>query len=190
MRKIIVVVISMCLLFLSGCIEEDTTPPDSTKELLVYGTPLDYSGEWVSSNTTFTLVATDNESGVDATYYRIWYNGTWTSWITYTLPFTLSGTGMHYLEYYSVDNVGNKETVHNQTHYVDSTPPETEKIIGYGMYTVIYCSKIYFDGNETLNCTKLVISPIYETVIHCKSITAQEVQFIYYDVGKLEEYIA
>lgn len=189
MKNIFVILVILGLVLFAGCIEEDTTPPTSAKAVRIYGSGMSGS-EWVSSNTTFSFIVTDNESGVNATYYRIWYNGTWTGWITYTEPFSLSGTGTHYLEYYSVDNVGNEETIHNQTHNVDGTPPETVKIIDYGMASVIYCSKIYFDGNETLNCTKLIISPEYDIEIHCKSITVQEVQFIFYDVGILEEPIA
>jgi hypothetical protein len=50
---------------------------------------------------------------------------------------------------------------------------------------VLCCKTIYFDGNETLNCTRLIISPKYDTVIHCKSINVQEVSFYYYDIGKI-----
>ncbi len=69
---------------------------------------------------------------------------------------------------------------------------------GYWLYTfvepvyissdplVLYCSKIYYDGNDTLNCTRLLISPMYETIIHCASITAQEVVFYFYDVGEIK----
>lgn len=186
MKIMLVVCVVLCILLLAGCIEEDTTPPSSAKAYDTGGS----NNDWISSSTEITLIATDSESGVDATYYRIWYNGEWTSWVTYTEPFNLSGTGKHYLEYYSVDNVGNKESTHNQTHYVDDTPPDTEKIIGYNGYDVLYCSKIYFDGSENITCTKLVISPIYDIEIHCKSITIQEVQFIYYDVGLLDEVMA
>ena len=55
--------------------------------------------------------------------YRFFYNSIWTPWIPYSTNFTLFGQGLHYLEYYSVDNVGNVEETHNQTHYVDDTPP-------------------------------------------------------------------
>ena len=77
--------------------------------------------EWVTSSTEFNLTAIDDLSGVDATYYRIWYNGAWTPWNEYAGNFTLAGEGTHYLEYYSVDNAGNVEETHNQTHYVIDT---------------------------------------------------------------------
>ncbi len=78
---------------------------------------------WVTSATQFSFTAYDNESGVNHTYYRIWYNGSWTPWTEYTGSFTLSGQCIHYLEYYSVDVAGNVENTTNHTYYVDDTPP-------------------------------------------------------------------
>lgn len=43
-------------------------------------------------------------SDMNATLYREWYDGAWSEWGEYTDPFTLEGGGIHYLEYYSVDN--------------------------------------------------------------------------------------
>ena len=92
-------------------------PPETTKTI---GDPkYGDNDEWVTSATEFNLTAIDDFSGVDKTYYRLWYNGSWTSWIEYIGNFTLLGEGKHYIEYYSLDNAGNVEGVHNQTHYVD-----------------------------------------------------------------------
>ncbi|MEM2583814.1 MAG: right-handed parallel beta-helix repeat-containing protein, partial [Candidatus Thermoplasmatota archaeon] len=104
--------------------------PTTTKEI---GTPI--YGDYLTSSTQITLIATDGESGVKATYYRIWYDGAWTDWITYTGPFTLTGECLHYLEYYSEDKAGTIEDVHNQTHYVDNTPPTTTLTFGTPYYT-------------------------------------------------------
>ena len=57
-------------------------------------------------------------SGTNATLYRGWYNGEWGEWGEYTGPFTLEGGGIHYLEYYSMDNLGNTEEVNNETFFV------------------------------------------------------------------------
>ncbi|MBC7128248.1 MAG: carboxypeptidase regulatory-like domain-containing protein [Thermoplasmatales archaeon] len=80
---------------------QDTNPPVTTvtfePDLPVWG--------WHVTNVTVTLTATDDESGVNATYYRI-NEG---DWITYTAPFTLSAPGKHTIEYYSIDNEGNEE---------------------------------------------------------------------------------
>jgi len=103
------------------CVSTDTTPPVTVKTV---GTPKSGpNDEWVTSDTEFNMTATDDDSGVNATYYRIWYNGVWSDWTIYTGNFTLSGDCTHYIEFYSDDNVGNEETVQNQTHYVDNTPP-------------------------------------------------------------------
>ena len=94
----------------------DIIPPETVKTV---GTPKYGSNdEWVTSHTEFNLTATDDVSGVNKTYYRIWYNNVWTPWIEYRGNFTLTGEGKHYLEYYSVDNAGSVEEVHNQTHYI------------------------------------------------------------------------
>jgi len=99
----------------------DNIPPTTTKIVSIpkYGP----NNEWVTSSTQFNFTATDDLSGVNKTYYRVWYNGVWDDWMIYAGKFTLSGEGKHYLEYYSVDNVGNVEETHNQTHYVDNSPP-------------------------------------------------------------------
>jgi hypothetical protein len=57
-------------------------------------------------------------SGTNATMYREWYNREWTEWGGYTEPFTFEGGGIHYLEYYSVDNLDNTEEVNNETFFV------------------------------------------------------------------------
>ncbi|MEM2582743.1 MAG: carboxypeptidase-like regulatory domain-containing protein [Candidatus Thermoplasmatota archaeon] len=83
-------------------VAQDVNPPVTTiaiePTLPIWG--------WHVTNVTVTLNATDDESGVNATYYRI--NGG--DWIKYTAPFTLSTPGKHKVEYYSIDNEGNEET--------------------------------------------------------------------------------
>ncbi|MBC7128620.1 MAG: tandem-95 repeat protein [Thermoplasmatales archaeon] len=114
----------------------DLIPPLTT---LTFGTPHYYDGtyHWITSATQITLTATDGESGVKATYYRIWYDGSWSDWTTYTESFTLADECLHYIEYYSEDKAGTIEDVHNQTVYVDNTPPET---------TLTFGTLHYYDG--------------------------------------------
>ncbi|MEA2054595.1 MAG: Ig-like domain-containing protein [Candidatus Thermoplasmatota archaeon] len=95
----------------------DETPPATTMQT---GSPS--YGNIVTSTTPVYLNATDDLAGVNTTYYRIW-NGSWTGWLNYTGSFTISGEGVHYVEYYSVDNSSNTEETHNQTLQVDETPP-------------------------------------------------------------------
>ncbi|NRD76932.1 hypothetical protein HPT25_05415 [Bacillus sp. BRMEA1] len=54
---------------------------------------------------TVSLKASDNQSGVKSTQYRI--NGG--DWITYTDPFTIYAGVTHTMEFYSTDNAGNQE---------------------------------------------------------------------------------
>jgi len=103
------------LMYPYGC---DTTSPITIK---IVGEPK--MGEFVTESTPFNLTAYDNESGVNAIYYRIWHFG-WSNWTVYTGNFTLQRGGLHYLEYYSIDNAGNIEALHNQTHYVTVPSPK------------------------------------------------------------------
>ena len=124
----------------------DVLPPTTTKEI---GYPKYDNGIWVSTSTNFTLTAEDDESGINKTYYRIWssqtgwygmdeddtwINETGIRWWIYDEPFNMKEECLHYLEFYSVDNVGNEEEHHNQTHYVDDTPPTSSKIVGDPKY--------------------------------------------------------
>jgi hypothetical protein len=101
------------MLMFVGSASADTTPPTTTKE---YGMPYYTDGvnEWVTSDTLIYLNAADEDSGVAYTKYRVWYNGEWTDWFTYTGPFTMKDIGvekdcLHKIEWYSVDNAGNEE---------------------------------------------------------------------------------
>jgi len=125
---------------------QDVTPPTTLKDV---GEPQHANGTWVTSHTPIWLNATDNAngSGLKATYYRIW-NGSWhpnasddeycgnnniiwngTAWwyVYYNDtvnfgPIYFHEECTHHLMYYSVDNAGNNETMHNQTHFVDNSP--------------------------------------------------------------------
>lgn len=74
------------------------------------------SSTFVTSETCFTLSANDNfGSGVAASFYEI-YNSTYNSgWLTYkgSLCLTKLAVGNYTFAYYSVDNVGNQESVHS-----------------------------------------------------------------------------
>jgi len=102
---------------------------------------IDGPDTYVTSHTDLTLIAEDTgcpTSGIEFTKYRI--DGG--SWITYTIPFDLSGytDGSHTIEYYSKDNAGNEEPHHLFTVILDNTAPETTLTIGSPQYT---------DGGDT-----------------------------------------
>ncbi|MCD6172018.1 MAG: DUF11 domain-containing protein, partial [Thermoplasmata archaeon] len=131
----------------------DNLPPITLK---VIGEPKCKSGLCITTHTPIWLNATDNISGVNATYYRIWYDGIWHP-INYTdkygenynitlmdsklwyiyysrsinySPIYFGEEGKHSIIFFSVDNMGNKENETNQTHCVDDSPPIISKVVG------------------------------------------------------------
>lgn len=98
---------------------DDITPPVTN----ISFDPAEPNGcnGWYISNVTITLNATDDISGVNATYYRI----NETDWNEYISPFIISEEGENILiEFYSIDNAGNIETVKSSTLDIDKTPPK------------------------------------------------------------------
>ncbi|GAH61864.1 unnamed protein product, partial [marine sediment metagenome] len=78
--------------------------------------------DWYTSSVAVTLSATDDTSGVGSTWYML------DSGISklYTVPFTVSSEGEHTVEYYSLDNAGNKEDTKSVDLKIDKTSPATE----------------------------------------------------------------
>lgn len=86
----------------------DLVPPITELNLENYF--VDDNGEiYVTSSSTFYLIATDLKTGVATSYYRI-NSG---DWFTYTTPFSLTDSpdGMYIIDFFSVDNAGNEEIV-------------------------------------------------------------------------------
>jgi len=118
-----------------GLTSIDTTTVTVMKTIKIVNEPKYGSNdEWVTSKTTFNLTVIPTSTYVNKTYYRIWYKGSWTPWMEYKGNFTLKGECKHYLEYYSVDKAGNQERIHNQTHFVDDSPPVTKSRTGRPYY--------------------------------------------------------
>lgn len=84
--------------------------------------PANAFAEWVASNVTLVLSATDDVSGIAWTRYSLNgaaeqdYNGA---------PFTVSAEGITTVRYRSQDNSGNAETAATKTIAIDKTPPVT-----------------------------------------------------------------
>lgn len=102
-----------------SAISTDNTPPITTSDI----NPVAPNGKnnWYISNVTVTLIATDNHSEVNATYYRIDED----TWFTYTSPFIISQNGEHTVYYYSIDTQGNEEEEKSFSVKIDKSPPET-----------------------------------------------------------------
>jgi hypothetical protein len=96
----------------------DKAPPSTSIDYAAYSSG---GHDWLSAESPILLLATDDESNVTATSYRI--DGG--SWHPYDLPFNLSGLGdgAHVIEYFSIDYFGNAEEIKSQTVYLDSTAP-------------------------------------------------------------------
>ena len=74
---------------------------------------------WYTRSVTLTFLGTDSVSWVNKTLYRI-NNG---SWENYIVPVLLQEDGIYIVEYYSIDNAGNQETLHQVDIKIDKTPP-------------------------------------------------------------------
>ena len=84
----------------------------------------------ITSATTFALSAIDDGVGLNYTEYRIWDNGSWSDWYKYADGFRLGlDNGTRYVEWFSVDFLGNKGMTQNQTFFVDNIPPETNYLL-------------------------------------------------------------
>jgi len=143
---------------------DDTTPPITT----ISTNPPEPDGcnGWYVSNVTITLNATDDLSGVNATYYRI--NGS--DWNKYIFPFIISEDGENILiEFYSVDNAGNVETVKSIKLDIDKTPPEGTveweiRKIGCRKWEIIFYINITEDANG-MERIDFYINNIYQVTI-------------------------
>ncbi|WP_165822350.1 OmpL47-type beta-barrel domain-containing protein [Paenibacillus montanisoli] len=98
---------------------QDVTAP-STSVALQPGTP-DGSSGWYRSDVGITLSATDDQSGVAQTEYRI-NNG---SWVPYNGTLTVSTDDTYTIEYRSTDAAGNEESAKSVNFKVDKRAPET-----------------------------------------------------------------
>ena len=95
----------------------DKTNP-VTNHSLTPDSPTGTNG-WYTRSVTLTFLRNDSVSWVNKTWYRI-NNG---SWENYTAPVVLQEDGIHIVEYYSIDNAGNQETIHRFDVKIDKTPP-------------------------------------------------------------------
>lgn len=81
---------------------------------------------WYRSNLSVTLPSFDNYAGITDTLFRL-DGGTWQ---TYESAVKVSGDGVHVLEYYSVDSVGNEENPHLLTMRIDTQAPVPDDDVG------------------------------------------------------------
>ena len=108
-------------------------PPSDTFAPFTEAQGLD--GACHGADFTFTLYAYDGEqgSGVATTEYRI-DDGAWQTSTTVTIlaPADHSNDGVHSVDYRSIDNAGNVETLRTRTVKIDTTPPSVSFVLDGG----------------------------------------------------------
>ena len=99
----------------TGYVNIDTVPPTTTAPIL----QPDGSTGWSNASVVVTLSASDDRSGVAATYYTV-DNGKQT---VYQGPFVVNSDGSHAISYWSVDKAGNAETPQTGWVNIDTIGP-------------------------------------------------------------------
>jgi len=125
---------------------------------------------WYTRSVTLTFLGNDYVSWVNKTCYRI-NNGTWEN---YTGPVSLQEDGMHIVDYYSIDNAGNQENLHQVEIKIDKTPP-TIRIIKP------VTKKLYIFDREIITLpfqTRILGKITLEVFVNDKSSGIQKVQYI------------
>lgn len=93
---------------------------------LEIGYPKAEYGLYVTSDTPFSLEASDYESGMHSFTYRVWdTTQRWSNWSNYTSSFKLIGEGKHMIQYNATDNAGTKNS-DKSIHFVDNEGPWIE----------------------------------------------------------------
>ncbi|WP_040951299.1 OmpL47-type beta-barrel domain-containing protein [Gorillibacterium massiliense] len=92
----------------------DQTPPVSL--LTVQGTAVN---GWYATPVTVVLGASDVESGIAATHYRLGSG----EWLVYGGAFSLTADGIYVIDYYSADQAGNEEAIRSTELKIDQTAP-------------------------------------------------------------------
>jgi len=103
----------------------------------------------ISGRTKLVIKATDNISGISATYYSL-DNKNYRKY-TYPIKAAYLPEGEHTIKYYSVDKVGNKEPEHEYKFYIDKTPPIlVDEILGNSF---VVNGREYSSGRTKLKLT-------------------------------------
>jgi len=95
----------------------DTTPPVTIASF----TPAANAAGWTNAPVSATLTATDGDSGVTSTEYRLAGAATWAPYA----PFVIGAEGKSTHEYRSTDGAGNVEDAQSETFFIDLTAPVT-----------------------------------------------------------------
>lgn len=126
---------------------EDTEPPETTD---------DADRDWHNCDVTITLTATDDgdpPSGVRITNYSIdggdWVTG---NHLTIEAPSNHRNDGIHRIDYYSIDFLGNTEAVKNAEIKIDTYPPHTAVLLDGEPPAMVLCPCICPPDNPDCEC--------------------------------------
>ena len=153
----------------------DTTPPITT--MIINGTLGD--NNWYVSDVNVTLDATDDESGVKETYYKLDDD----EWNVYNGTFTVSTDGVHTIYYYSIDNANNTEDIKSDGVAIDQTKPDFEinlefldnnplnliikfEIYGEDKTSGVERVELHFEYQNVTEIVRTWYNPPYEYMIH------------------------
>jgi PKD repeat protein len=98
----------------------DKSAPTTTSKVM-QGEPNGVNG-WYTKDLTVELAATDSESGVATTEYRIDGN----EWVVYQTPLQFTEDGIYLIEYRSTDQAGNTESIQSITVKIDKSLPDVK----------------------------------------------------------------
>lgn len=117
----------------TGNIEATETKPVTLDDLPPTTICNPPEGEYYGSvNVNFT--SEDNAVGVKETYYR---TSSEERWIEYTGPFTITGQGYHEIQYYSIDNLGNRESNKSTSYTIHGEFPWNEVMVATGVVVTV-----------------------------------------------------
>ncbi len=102
---------------------------------------------WYVSDVRLVFSATDSTSGVAHTYYRI-DGGNWYEYMTATLV-SISSSGTHTVEYYSVDLAGNTETANSLVVRLDRIAPIISSLTFNGASAFVNSTTVVVAINAT-----------------------------------------
>ncbi len=106
----------------------------------------------ISLASLFSLIAVDSVSGISATYYS--FDGEAAKrYIGGAIPLNELSNGEHTLNYYSIDNVANKEAPESFTFLMDRTAPIMSADILGDRFIVE--DKVYFSGKTRVKLTAI-----------------------------------
>ena len=93
-----------------------------------------YNGNYnyLTPDTKMTLSASDAGSGLDKIYYSI-DDG---QGLEYSAAFNITDAGLHTIDFYAIDNLGNQESEEQVSVYVDNSGPTVNIVPGSPTYTL------------------------------------------------------